>query len=220
MEQFVYGIPILLFSVVVHEYAHGLTAYRAGDPTAMMAGRLTLNPIPHLDLVGSIIVPLIIILTPGTSFFIAWAKPVPVNPMNFRNGKSDDMKVAFAGPLSNIALAGALIVIGVLLGLVLSPSLFAGNSVLSLLPRLIVFGIQINLILAAFNLIPIPPLDGSHILGNLLPPAQQMAYEQIGRYGFIILMLLIITGIIHLILIPVWKISNALGSIVYFSMFT
>jgi Zn-dependent protease len=220
MEQVVYGIPILLFSVVVHEYAHGWTAYRAGDPTAMMAGRLTLNPIPHLDLVGSIIVPLIIILTPGTSFFIAWAKPVPVNPMNFRNGRSDDMKVALAGPLSNIALAAALIILGVLLGVVLSPSLFMESSVFSYLPRLIVFGIQINLILAVFNLIPVPPLDGSHILGNLLPEPQRTTYEQIGRYGFIILMLLIVTGIIHIILIPVWKISNALGSIVYFSIFT
>jgi Zn-dependent protease len=219
MEQLVYGIPILLFSVVVHEYAHGWTAYRAGDPTAMMAGRLTLNPIPHIDLVGSIIVPLIIILT-GSPIFFAWAKPVPVNPMNFRNGRRDDMRVSFAGPLSNIALAAVLIVIGVLLGLVLSPALFAGNSVFSAVPRIIVFGIQINLILAVFNLIPIPPLDGSHILGNLLPPDQRMAYEQIGRYGFIILLLLLMTGIIDLILIPVWKISNALASIVYLSMFT
>src|SRR4030042_1180982 len=100
MEYIVYGLPLLLFSVVVHEYAHGLAAYRAGDPTAMMAGRLTLNPVPHIDIVGSIIVPVFLVVT-KSPFFIAWAKPVPVNPLNFRNGRRDEMKVALAGPLSN-----------------------------------------------------------------------------------------------------------------------
>jgi Zn-dependent protease len=213
MEYLVYAIPLLLFSVVVHEYAHGYAAYRAGDSTAMMAGRLTLNPIPHIDIVGSIIVPVFLVVT-RSPFFIAWAKPVPVNPANFRNGRTDEMKVALAGPLSNLILTAIFTAGGILLGAVFSPSVFLGNPVLAQLLKLIALGVQINLLLAVFNLIPIPPLDGSHILRNLLGPTARIAYENVARYGFLILMFLIITHVIDIILIPVWKLSRVLISLV------
>ncbi|MFQ6103775.1 MAG: site-2 protease family protein [Candidatus Glassbacteria bacterium] len=218
MEHIVFGIPVLLFSVVVHEYAHGFTAYRAGDPTAMLAGRLTLNPIPHIDLVGSVIVPLFLVIT-NSPFFIAWAKPVPVNPLRFRNGRKDETRVALAGPMSNVGLALLFTLIGIAMGFFFSPAGFISNPLLGYILRIVVFGVQINLLLAVFNLIPIPPLDGSHILSNLLPPQKRLIYEDISRYGFIILMLLIVTHIIDLILIPVWKISYILINLVEISVF-
>jgi Zn-dependent protease len=217
MEYIVYALPLLLFSVVVHEYAHGLAAYRAGDPTAMMAGRLTLNPVPHIDIVGSIIVPVFLVVT-KSPFFIAWAKPVPVNPLNFRNGRRDEMIVALAGPLSNFALTAAFTISGILLGLFFSPMAFLDSPVLSYLLRIIALGVQINLLLAVFNLIPVPPLDGSHILRNVLSPSARMAYEGISRYGFLILLFLLVTHIIDLILIPVWKVSRVLIHLVELSV--
>jgi Zn-dependent protease len=216
--EYIFAIPVLLFSVVVHEYAHGYTAYRAGDHTALHAGRLTLNPIPHIDLVGSIIVPLFLVIS-GSPFFIAWAKPVPINPLKFRNWRNDWTKVALAGPVSNVCLALLFTVAGIFMGIVFSPAAFMGNLLLKYLYITIVFGVQINLILAVFNLIPVPPLDGSHILSNMLPPAKRQAYEELSRYGFIILVLLIVTHIIDLILIPVWKISSVLITLVDMSVY-
>jgi len=216
--EYIFAIPVLLFSVVVHEYAHGYIAYRSGDSTAMMAGRLTLNPVPHIDLVGSIIVPVFLVLS-GSPFFIAWAKPVPVNPANFRNGKSDDTRVALAGPVSNVALALAFTVLGIMLGMVFTASSFATNILAGYLLRIIIFGVQINLLLAIFNLIPVPPLDGSHILRNALPPDKRIVFEEISRYGFIILVLLIVTHIIDLIFIPVSFVSGILVGLIKMSVF-
>ncbi len=187
-----YILPILLFSVIVHEIAHGWTALRCGDPTAKHLGRLTLNPIPHIDLVGSIIVPLFSLLAAG-QVFIAWAKPVPVNPMNFKHYRRGDVLVSVAGPISNLLMALAC-GIGVVLVMNAYPYLASANSTVSsgvaeFLLNMLHGGMYLNIILAVFNLIPVPPLDGSHVLASLLPPEVGESYKRIGFSGiFIILM--------------------------------
>lgn len=186
-------LPILLFSVIIHEIAHGAMALRAGDPTAKLSGRLTLNPIPHIDLVGSIIVPLVSLLTAG-QVFIAWAKPVPVNPLNFRRPRFDELLVAAAGPISNLILAALCGVIAA--GLVLFAGVLGingglGEELLRFLVQMFYLGITLNIVLAVFNLIPVPPLDGSHVIGAFLPLEAAEAYARIGFWGvFIILFLM------------------------------
>jgi len=170
-------VPILLFSVIVHEIAHGLMALKLGDPTAKELGRLTLNPIPHIDPIGSILVPLISYLTAGT-VFIAWAKPVPVNPANFQNRRRDDILVSVVGPLSNLLVA-----LVCTFGYVAVSNLFpmdsladgTGDVVASFVSDMMLMGISLNIYLAVFNMIPVPPLDGSHVLASLLPPASPAA---------------------------------------------
>jgi Zn-dependent protease len=200
MEQWLIIIPILLFSVVIHECAHAIAAERAGDPTARMMGRITLNPLPHIDPIGSILVPALLIMT-NSSFFFAWARPVPVNPYNFRNPRKDDIAVSFAGPLSNLvlALAFAMLLLAVILFVPAArePSFFRSSYFL-----LFNYGILINLILAFFNLIPIPPLDGSHILRNLLPPEAARKYDRIQPYGFIILLVAIYFNLLAIFFLP------------------
>jgi len=181
MELQVFAIVILLFSIVVHEYAHGWMAFRSGDPTAKYAGRLTLNPLPHLDLMGSIILPLFLFLSNSPVLF-GWAKPVPVNPANFNNPSVDNLKVSSAGPLSNMLLAVIFTFLGILSILIMhSIQLF----------QICRFGIQINLILALFNLIPIAPLDGSHILEYYIPYKWKEAYYRFQSFGSILLMVII-----------------------------
>ena len=175
-------IILLFFSIVVHEYFHGYVALKCGDETAKYAGRLTFNPIPHIDIVGTIIVPLLFILSGVTP--IGWAKPVPVNPYNFRNPGIDNVKVAAAGPLSNFSLAVAFSLMIIIIGNFF-PFLFP------YLEPVLHWGIRINLLLGVFNLIPVPPLDGSHILEYYLPYNMRLEYNKIKQYGFIILLLLI-----------------------------
>ena len=206
MEQFLIILPILLFSVVVHECAHGLAAERCGDPTARMLGRITLNPLPHIDPIGSILVPLLLVLTPG-NFFIAWAKPVPVNPLNFRNYRRDDIIVSVAGPASNILLSLGFALV-MLLALWFVPQGSANQRWVVNLFMLLNYGILINLFLAFFNLVPIPPLDGSHILRNLLPPEAARSYDKIQPYGFIILLLMIYFKLIIIVVLPAMLIHN------------
>ena len=194
------ALPVLLFSVVFHECAHGIAAFRAGDPTAYRLGRITLNPIPHLDLFGSIILPFLLYIS-HAGFFIAWAKPVPVNPALFRNPRRDDLMVAVAGPLSNIVLAVLFALLGILFRFpVTEPSLAEGLG--EVLFLVCYYGIGINLLLAFFNLIPVFPLDGSHILANLLPPDLEQRYRSLNRYGFAILLILIRPPVVDLFLAP------------------
>lgn len=208
-----YILPILLFSVIIHEIAHGWTALRLGDPTAKMMGRLTLNPIPHIDLIGSIIVPLFSLFAAG-SVFIAWAKPVPVDPRNFAHYRRDDILVSVAGPISNILLALVCSIAVVLLA-VANKSVGALNSSLAdealvFLLRMFYGGIYLNIVLAVFNLIPVPPLDGSHVLASLLPGKVAAAYARVGFAGiFLILFLMRVPafsntfqGIIHGLFVP------------------
>jgi Zn-dependent protease len=158
----IFSILVLLFSIVIHEVSHGLMADYLGDHTARLAGRLTLNPISHLDPIGSFLVPLMLIIS-GSSFIIGWAKPVPVNPFNLKDKVYGDAKVAAAGPLSNLLIAGFFGVLMRFLPL-LSNTVLVGN-------LLVFFSyiVWINILLAVFNLMPIPPLDGSHVLFAFLP---------------------------------------------------
>ncbi len=175
----VFGIIIFIFSVVIHEVAHGAMAERMGDPTARLAGRITLNPIRHLDPIGSVLLPVLLVIT-NSPFLIGWAKPVPVNPLNFHDKKYGEAKVAMAGPLVNITMA---IVFGLLLRFIpLAGSSFAQN-----IASIFGYIVWINLLLAIFNLIPIPPLDGSHILFTFLPRSANNLKIFLARYGFFLL---------------------------------
>jgi Zn-dependent protease len=167
MIQLLISLPVLVFSIVLHEVAHGWAARQQGDNTAYMLGRLTLNPIPHIDPIGSILVPAILSLMPGGLIF-GWARPVPVNPRNFRNYKRGDIIVSLAGVTVNLILA--ILFIFLLAGaewmLRFFPDLAASWQILGAMAW---YGVQINLVLMIFNLIPIPPLDGSHVFYYLLP---------------------------------------------------
>lgn len=186
----------LVVAATVHEVAHAYVADRLGDPTPRSQGRLTLNPLAHLDLLGSLL-----ILLAG----FGWAKPVQINPMNFRDWRRDSIMVAAAGPLANITLLFAL-GIPYKLGL-----LDFGRSALD---TLLLTVIRINAMLAVFNLIPVPPLDGSKILMGLLPPAQAISYARLQPYGVLILLLLVMTNVLSVfLLVPIrWLVAQATGA--------
>lgn len=193
MQELLISLPVLIFSIVLHEVAHGWVARQQGDPTAAMLGRLTLNPIPHIDPVGSLLLPILLALT-NTPFLFGWAKPVPVNPRNFRNFKRGDILVSLAGVFVNFLLAIGFILLAAVAQwlLRLAPDLSASWLVLW---QMAVFGIQINFVLMLFNLVPIPPLDGSHVFAYLLPTRLAVRYRQIGMSGTIIIFLLLfLTG--------------------------
>ncbi|HDH88133.1 MAG: site-2 protease family protein [Deltaproteobacteria bacterium] len=192
MLEVILIIAILLFSVMIHECAHGLVALWFGDDTAKRQGRLSLNIVRHIDLVGTFILPLVLLffyLMTGSGIIFGWAKPVPVSVGRLRNPQRDYTFVSLAGPLSNILLAFAFGLI-----LLFSVALLKGHGAIFTIASLMcLFGVKINIILAMFNLIPIPPLDGSHVLAYLLPQSLSIKYQQFGRYGFVIILLLIIT---------------------------
>lgn len=194
MEELLVVLPVLLFSVVVHECAHGYAAEWWGDPTARMLGRLTLNPIPHIDLIGSILVPGLLIAT-GANFLFGWAKPVPITPDNFRDRRLGDITVSLAGPVSNVLLALGFA------GLLLSARLLGFAP--AALVQLCAYGVFLNFILAVFNLLPIPPLDGSHVVANLLPRRAAYAYRSLGAFGLVIvIVLLMVPGLLGLVFLP------------------
>tara|TARA_Y100000310_G_C20578354_1_gene761652 strand:+ start:692 stop:1318 length:627 start_codon:yes stop_codon:yes gene_type:complete len=180
--EIVFSIVILIFSVIIHEVAHGAVAYSLGDNTAKYAGRLTLNPLKHLDPVGSVLVPVLLVIMSqisGGGIIFGWAKPVPINPFNFKDKKWGSMKVALAGPLSNLSLA---LIFGLILRFVPAAVIPFG---VGLMFSYIVY---INILLAIFNLMPIPPLDGSHVLFSLLPRGFEKTKVFLYQYGFIILL--------------------------------
>ena len=189
----------LLVAVVIHEISHGYVAYLYGDPTAKQQGRLSLNPIRHIDPVGSIIIPLILMLT-GSPAVFGWAKPVPVQPNYFSKPRFHMMLVALAGPLSNISLA---IVSGMLLQLLKSipiSILYEFPLFFSVVLKTLIYFIQLNIVLAVFNLIPIPPLDGSRILSFFLPQRISNQIDRLEPYGFLIIYLCLFLDIIPKIL--------------------
>ena len=176
-------LAIFVISVMAHEVAHGYVAYLCGDPTAKLAGRLTFNPLAHIDPIRTIILPLVIWYSTG--FIFGGAKPVPVNPLNFRNPKRDGILVSLAGVVTNLLIA---VVLAVLVRTLLVTRVFATTSVGT---QALEYGVMINLLLAFFNLLPVPPLDGSHVLAALLPPRAAAAYQSLRETGFILLMILI-----------------------------
>jgi len=189
----IYIIPILIFSVVIHEMAHAWVALKCGDTTAKDLGRLTLNPIPHIDLFGSILIPLFSIIATGR-VFIAWAKPVPIDPRNFRHFKRDDTLVTIAGPISNLIIAFLCVIFVVVIyyiTIATNPAQSSfGFEFLNYMFRMFYVGITLNVSLAVFNMLPIPPLDGSHILANILPDELAMRYRRIGFMGIFIILAL------------------------------
>ncbi|MGR9099252.1 MAG: site-2 protease family protein [Gammaproteobacteria bacterium] len=202
IQRIVVWLLPVLFAITVHEVAHGWMAKRCGDKTAWMLGRLTLNPIKHIDPIGTILVPGILLIS-FTGFIFGWAKPVPVVARNLKNPKRDMAYVAAAGPVSNLlmALAWALIArLGVVIEaeFISLPLIYMG-----------VAGISINLVLALLNLLPIPPLDGSRILASLLPARWAWQYNRLERFGLLFLLLLLATGGLQTVLgYPLYVIQN------------
>jgi len=195
-QNFAVSVLPVLFAITVHEVAHGWVAKQLGDPTAFQQGRLTLNPIKHIDPVGTLLVPGILLLM--GRFIFGWAKPVPVNTRNLRNPKRDMILVAFAGPFSNLIMAlmwAAVMKIGYEL---------VGDFAWVGVPLIYMagMGIFINLLLCVLNLLPIPPLDGGRILAGLLPANIAVKYESIERYGLFIMIGLLISGILAAIILP------------------
>lgn len=197
-------IAVLILSVVVHEVAHAWQARREGDDTADKLGRITLNPLPHLDFVGSFLVPAALHLS-GSGFLFGWAKPVPVDPRNYRDYVAGDIRVSLAGIVSNLILA-VLATLG--MGIVVKLQSLVGHlgGVTDAVLMTLNYALFINLILAFFNLIPIPPLDGSHVLAHALPPELAIRYRRMGQYGILILMglMFLVPGLFGILLAPVY----------------
>ncbi len=186
-------IPVL-FAITVHEVAHGWIANKLGDPTAKMLGRLTLNPVKHIDPIGTIVLPLLMVFTTG--FVFGWAKPVPITWQNLRHPKRDIALVAIAGPGANLAMAIFWAII-FKFGLLMESSALQGMGEA---------GIAVNIILIALNMLPIPPLDGSRVVASFLPGPWAWQYSRLERYGFIIIIVLLVTNILPKLMLPIVKV--------------
>ena len=225
LSSFLHNLSFMLVplvgAIVLHEYAHGRVAYFLGDPTAKSLGRLTMNPLPHIDMYGSIIVPLILFLIPG-GFIFGWAKPVPIDTRKLHNPKRDMALVAIAGPLMNLFLA---VVSGLLLALFLyiDPTLKENwppqpgvalrgdlqGMFLVPLTAMALFSMLINIVLFAFNLLPLPPLDGSRVLVSILPPKQAMTLSRLEPYGMLVVLgLLMVNSHIPILSLYIGSIRN------------
>jgi Zn-dependent protease len=215
-QNFLLIAPVLLFSMVAHEYAHGWVAMKNGDMTAHSLGRLTWNPIPHIDPFMSIILPVMMYLSTHGGLVFGGAKPVPVNPRNYRNFKKGDIAVSLAGIVTNIIIAILLVPAIILIGLI-GRGVPAAADTLSLFQRMFIYGVVLNLGLAAFNLIPIPPLDGSHVMKYLLPPSWGLGYQRLGRFGIPLLLVLLWIGgpVLNFWFTPVFAVYRVAMAIVF-----
>jgi len=191
----IYALPVL-FAITVHEAAHGYAARHFGDRTAEMMGRLSLNPIRHIDLVGTILIPALALTLGG--FLFGWAKPVPVDYRNLRHPKQDMLWVAAAGPASNLAMAIAWALL-----FKFAMHMDQSNAFFDPLVYMARAGVQINVVIMVLNLLPIPPLDGGRILVSLLPPRAAWQVARIEPYGMIILVLMIVTHVMSAIMLPI-----------------
>ena len=191
----VWIVPVL-FAITLHEAAHGWVAYKLGDPTAKSRGRITVNPIKHIDPVGTVVVPIFLATLSG--FVLGWAKPVPVEPRYFKSPLLDMALVAVAGPVSNFFMACFWAFFIVMVDVALAPS-----TTLSFLADVGEKGIYINIILMVLNLLPIPPLDGGRVVAGILPPSLAMPFMQLERFGMIIILLLLVSGILGKIMWPI-----------------
>ena len=219
LSDFILILPVLVFSVVAHEYAHAAAAYAQGDDTSYMLGRLTLNPIPHIDPWMSILFPALLWFGSaqlgGMPFTFGAAKPVPVNPRKYRQYKRGDIIVSSAGVVVNLCLSIVFTVLFALVGLLghAAPS-FGGG--LEIAQRMMQYGMWLNLVLCFFNLIPLPPLDGSHLFYYLLPPALGARYRSLQRFGFLIVMAVVflLPGVLRFMLQPAYMIFGLLLGLV------
>ena len=207
MEKFITELillaPPLLLALTFHEFAHGYVAYQLGDPTAKNLGRLTLNPIKHLDPIGTI-----------AFFFIkfGWAKPVPVNPQYFKDPKRDMLWVALAGPATNFVLAivSAALAKGLWFFASQLPYSTMAEAILVPLNGMLIASVWINLVLCIFNFLPIPPLDGSRILMGLLPNRMAVSYMKFEKYGFVVVLVLAFSGVLSKVIMPLISFANGL----------
>ena len=201
LAQIYISFIVLLFSLTVHEMAHAWTADRLGDPTARLLGRVSLNPLVHADPVGTVLFPLIAMITGAP--LIGWAKPVPVNVRQLRHHRRDYVLVAAAGPASNLAMA---VTAGCLLAVLpISPQTLNAANVSAPLATFLSQAMRLNVLLAVFNMIPIPPLDGGNVLAGLLPNHLAGIFNQIRPYGFILLYALILTGGFDALVVPPYR---------------
>ncbi len=209
------AVPILV-AIILHEVSHGLVAYRLGDPTAKMMGRLTLNPVAHIDLFGTIIMPLLLLVSTHGQFVFGYAKPVPINPYNFRNPKRDMAISAAGGPVMNllIALLSVIVLKHIVVPFADSASAEVVGKFLKPMAMMLNASILINVVLAAFNLIPIPPLDGGRVLMGFLPDRQAHILGKLEPFGMVIVLVLVMTGMASAVIMPLINLLLALVGMV------
>jgi Zn-dependent protease len=204
LQKLIIAAPAMIVAIALHEVSHGYVAFRLGDPTAKLLGRLTLNPIAHIDLFGTIIMPILLYTLTDGRFMFGYAKPVPINPMNFKKPRQGMAISAAAGPVTNIVLAFAsFLIMNILFPLAsLLPDIVA-ETVFKPIILVLQASIYWNVVLGVLNMIPIPPLDGGRVLTGMLPSKQAMLFSKIEPFGFIIVLVLFYTGIASLFIMPV-----------------